>query len=350
MKKLRAGVVGLGYISEGHAQTYKQNVNTELTAICDIDEPWLKCAKDIYEVGQIYTDYREMLEKADLDVISVCVPTYLHAEVAIAALKKGINVLCEKPTATSAVEATAMRDAELKGGAKLMIGQNQRFDPCVQEMRKMYDRGDFGTVYQTRVGWRRPLGGFPLPCERRPNGSIYSRNWFNEKDKGGGVLRDLGSHMIDQMLFILNFPELEGAYANSYRKFMPPGTESGEYTVDAEDLCAGYIKFKNGVGMQIEVSHGSLVEKESLFARVYGTKMGGHKTDGRFLITKAQPDGSFTVEEPSEKDLPQMKFRHTADYFIDALVNDLPVPVSSEQGIKVIEVLDALYAASKNII
>ena len=219
MKKLKMGVVGCGFAGSGHIGAYKANENTELIALCDADEPWLKCAKDIYDVPHIYTDYHEMLENKELDGISVCLPTYLHAPAAIAALEAGLHVLCEKPMTTDAANARAMREAELKGGAKLMISQNQRFDRSVQLLKLMHDEGEFGDVYQVRIGWRRPLGMYPGPHEFRPNGMPYSHNWFNEADKGGGVLRDLGSHLIDLTMHILGFPKFEGAYASSCRKF-----------------------------------------------------------------------------------------------------------------------------------
>lgn len=348
MKKLKMGVVGCGYISGGHIKAYKENENTELIAVCDIDEPWLKCAKDIYGIPHIYTDYREMLENKELDGISVCLPTYLHAPVAIAALEKGLHVLCEKPMATSAPEARAMRESELKGGARLMISQNQRFDRSVQLLKSMHDEGAFGDVYQVRIGWRRPLGMYPGPYEARPNGMPYSHNWFNEKEKGGGVLRDLGSHLIDLTMYILGFPKLESVLASSYRKFIPPVPDPQNHVFNSEDLSAGYIKLEGGIGVQYEVSLGSLVYRQDVYTRIYGTKSAAHREGDTVYIVKPTPNGSFTSEENTS--FTGVPPKHPSYSFIDAILNDKPVPVPSDQGIKVIEIIDALYESSGTII
>jgi len=344
MKKLKMGVVGCGFAGTGHIDAYKKNENVELIALCDTDEPWLKCAKDIYGVPYIYTDYNEMFENKELDGVSICVPTAYHAPVAIAALNKKLHVLCEKPMTINAKEARAMRDAELRNGAQLMISQNQRFERSVQLLKAMHDEGAFGDVYQVRIGWRRPLGMYPGPYEFRPNGMPYSHNWFNEADKGGGVLRDLGSHLIDLTLHILGFPGFEGAYASSYRKFIPPVPDPQNHVFDSEDLSAGYIKLEGGIGVQYEVSLGSLVYRHDVYTRIYGTKAGAHREGDTVYVVTPTPDGSFKSEENTS--FTGMPPRHPSYAFVDAVSNDRPVPVPSDQGIKVIEIIDALYESS----
>ena len=347
MKKLKMGVAGCGWVSASHIEAYKKNENTELIAICDIDEPWLKCAKEIYGVPHVYADYREMLENKELDGISICLPTYLHAPVAIAALEKGIHVLCEKPMTTDPENARAMCAAERKGGAKLMVSQNQRFDRSVQILKILRDTGAFGDIYQVRIGWRRPLGMYPGPYEFRPNGMPYSHNWFNEAAKGGGVLRDLGAHLIDLTMHILGFPKLEGAYANSYRKFIPPVPDPENHVFDSEDLSAGYLKFEGGIGVQLELSLGSPIENQELYTQIYGTKLGAHRSgDGVRLVTP-MPNGSFTAADASDFDI--VEPRHPSHFFVEALISGKPVPIPSEQSLRVIEVIGALYDSSEII-
>lgn len=346
MKRLKMGVIGCGSISEGHIRSYIENENTELIALCDIDKPWLKCAGDIYGVSKLYTDYHEMLEDKALDGVSVCLPNYLHAPVSISALKKGLHVLCEKPMTINAELGCAMRDAEQSSGARLMISQNQRFLQDVQILKRLYDEGAFGEVYHVRIGWRRPLGGLPSPLSYRPNGMAYNRNWFNEKEKGGGVLRDLGSHLLDLTMYILDFPKLKSITAQTTRKFVPNVPEPERYEFSSEDFASAYMKFEGGIGVQLEVSFGSPVEKESLFTSIYGTKLGAHRSDGNVLLIKPTTNGGFTVEEV--KDYPGViPYKHPSYFFIDAILNDKSIPVPSDQGIKVIEVLDAVYKSSE---
>ena len=345
MKKLRMGVIGCGNISSFHIKAYQENENTELAALCDTDEPWLKCAGELYGVEKLYTSYEQMLEEEKLDGVSVCLPTWLHAPASIAALERGVHVLCEKPMTINAAEGRRMREAEKKGGGRLMISQNQRFEQSVQLLKMLHEQGEYGDVYQVRLGWRRTMGQYPTPHSRRPNGMTYSHNWFNERDKGGGVLRDLGSHLLDLTMYILDFPALEGVLANSCRKFIPPIPDPEKHIFDSEDFTAAYLKFAGGIGVQLELSFGSLIENDALFTRIYGTKLGAHRFDSsRVILVRPTPDGKYMSEEVLH--YPAAPQLHPSYYFTDALLNDKPIPVPSDQGLRVIEIIDALYESS----
>lgn len=348
-KKLKAGVIGIGMISGGHTGSYKENPETELIAICDIDEKWLPVAKEQLGVKYAYTDYNELLANPEIDIVSICLPNMLHAPVTIAALNAGKHVLCEKPMAESAEMGRKMRDAELKSGKKLMISHNQRFGEDIQVMKALNDSGAFGDIYHVRVAWRRPLGMLPGPYTYRSDGQMYNRNWFNEKAKCGGVLRDLGSHMIDLTMYILGFPELEGAYAAAYRKWTPEvnAGDKGKYPFDSEDMVSGFVKFKGGLSIQVEFSFGSPISNESLITNIYGTKMGAERVGGVRLI-KPTENGGFITEQADFAAFGAHPFRHPSWAFVDSVINDTPVPVPSDEGIKVLEVIDALYNSANN--
>lgn len=348
-EKLNAAVIGLGCISGGHIASYLENPHTKLAAICDIDEKWLAFMKNKLGVEKAYSDYKELLLDPDIDIVSVCLPNMLHAPVTIAALDAGKHVLCEKPMAESAESGRRMREAELRSGKKLMISHNQRFGEDVQILKTLYDRGEFGEVYHVRTAWRRPLGMLPTPYTTREDGSVYSRNWFNEKDSKGGVLRDLGSHMIDLSLYIMGFPKLVGAYASTYRKWIPQTQEAdkGKYRFDSEDLAAGFVKFENGLSMQVEFSFGSPISEEQLVTDLYGTKLGAERRGGSVALIKPNAAGGFDREYADPAKFVTRQYRHPSFGFVDAIINDTEVPVTSEQGIKVLEVIDALYSGKQ---
>lgn len=348
MKKLKAAVIGLGLISGGHVQAYQDNENVELYAVCDHDKSWLAYMKDKLGNVKAYDDYHELLADPEIDIVSICLPTYLHMQASIDALLAGKHVLCEKPMALSAEEGRRMREAELKSGKKLMISHNQRFGEDIQAMRKFNKEGKYGDIYHVRLAWRRPMGLQPSPTTTRENGEVYDRNWFNEKERGGGVLRDLGSHLLDLTMHILDFPELDGAYASGYRKFHPPVSkeDEGKYKFDSEDMISGLIKMKNGVSIQLEVSFASPIDREVLLTDIYGTKMGTRRIDGVRVIKVDNDTDSFTVESVDVTKMGFEPFRHPAHSFIDSVINGKPVAVPSDEGIKVLEILDALYASA----
>lgn len=343
--KLNVAVMGLN-MGLYHVEAYLKNKDARLIAICDYDKPWLDFCKDKFKPDYAYTDYKEMLANKEIDAVSVCLPTYLHAEAAIAALEAGKHVLCEKPMAVNAIEAQAMHNASVKAGKKLMISQNQRFGEDAQYLKKIVDTGVFGEIYFIRTGWRRPMGGMPGPFGSRENGAVLNRNWFNEKDKGGGVLRDLGSHMIDLAMYLTGFPKLVEASANCYRKFYPDGYVPGEYIVDSEDLAAGHIKFANGMSMQLEVSFGSQIEDEVYFTEIYGTKAGVSRRNGMLKFFKTNDIGG-TVEIVKSYNVDS---RGTQDRFIEAVLNGTEPAVTSAQGVEVIRILDAVYASAGKIV
>ncbi|MHB1485241.1 MAG: Gfo/Idh/MocA family protein [Saccharofermentanales bacterium] len=344
-EKLNMGVIGIGMISTNHTSSYIDNPRANLYAICDSSETWLPDAKEILKPQKAFHDYNEMLADPDLDAVSICLPTIQHAEATIAALNAGKHVLCEKPMAINAAEARAMHEAAIKSGKKLMISHNQRFEQNVQMIKREADNGFFGEIYFARIGWRRTLGGMPGSNVVRPNGDIYSRNWFNEKDKGGGVLRDLGSHLLDLTMYITGFPELISADASLFRKFYPDEYIEGVTICDSEDLVTAHIKFGKGLTLQLEVSFGSFVEEDVVFTEIYGTKGGASRRNGvlKFIGNR---NGCGTVDIVKRYDFisktPQQRF-------VDAVIDDTPVPVTSEQGLKVIEILDSIYKSAGKI-
>lgn len=339
--KVKMGIIGMGGISAAHIPFLTDNSRAAITAICDIDEPWLQHEKERLGIEHAYTDYRELLANADVDAVVICLPTYLHAQASIDALNAGKHVLCQKPMACSVAEAKAMCEASERNGKKLMISHNQRFGSDIQLIKKLNDEGRFGDIYFMRIAWRRPMGIMPTPYSTRPDGTMYNRNWFNEKDKGGGVLRDLGTHLLDLALYIAGFPELDSVSCSTYRKFLPdiPSSDLNKFTFDSEDLAAGHIKFKSGLSMELEVSFGSMVEDNKLVTDVYGTKGGASRRDGgvvlinqtdRFISSETVKQFSFKTTEPNEA-------------FLDCVINDTEPFVTCYEGMKVIEVLDALY-------
>jgi UDP-N-acetylglucosamine 3-dehydrogenase len=96
--KLRAGIIGLG-VGQSHAKGYLSSPDTELVAVCDANETRLNEWADLWKIEKRYTDYTQMLDDANLDIVSVCLPNALHAAASIAALDRGVHVVCEKPMA-----------------------------------------------------------------------------------------------------------------------------------------------------------------------------------------------------------------------------------------------------------
>ncbi|AZB42686.1 gfo/Idh/MocA family oxidoreductase [Bacillus sp. FJAT-42376] len=212
MNKIRIGVIGCGSIARHrHLPEYAALETVEITAVCDILEERAEEIASLYGAAA-YTDYQDLISSGKVDAVSVCTPNYLHAPVSIAALKAGLNVLCEKPMATSKEDAEAMIAAEKESGKKLMIAHNQRFTAAHQKARKLIESGEMGKIYSFRTAF-----GHPGPEAWSVDGKD---SWFFRKEEAFiGAMGDLGVHKTDLMRYLLGeeFTEV-GAFVQTSAK------------------------------------------------------------------------------------------------------------------------------------
>ena len=205
MDKLKVGIIGTGGISECHVSGYKELENVEIYAMCDINEERVKEKTEKHGVERVFTDYNEMLDKCELDAVSVCTWNNSHAPISIAALKKGVNVLCEKPMAMNAGEALEMKQAAEDSGKLLMIGFVRRHGNDCAILKDFIEAGDLGDIYYTKANYIRRNGN--------PGG------WFSDKSRsGGGPLIDLGVHVIDLVRYLSGNPKPVSVYGAVYNK------------------------------------------------------------------------------------------------------------------------------------
>lgn len=123
----RIGIAGAGGIfKESHLKAWQENQECEIVAICDVNEARAHEMAELSAAKLVYTDYKQMIAEANLDVIDICTPNLYHSEIAIAALQAGIHVICEKPDAVSPVEAQKMADAAAQSGKLLMTIRNNQ--------------------------------------------------------------------------------------------------------------------------------------------------------------------------------------------------------------------------------
>ena len=272
MEQLRHAIIGAGGISSKHFKGYRAVKGVETVALCDANEETLRRTAAQYGISDTYTDYRQLLAREDIDLVSVCLPNYLHAPVTIAALEAGKHVHCEKPMAMSAAQAQAMLDTSRRTGKKLMVALNNRFTPHALYVKGLCDSGWFGDIYFMKCGWIRRAG---LP----------DSGWFGEKKSaGGGALIDLGVHFIDLSMYMMGYPDVASVTAKTYSKF--GGRENSEvytyghapiapgFKFDVDDLACGLIDLKGDASIAFEISWASNIETEQFFYEIYGVKGG----------------------------------------------------------------------------
>jgi len=187
---IKAGLIGCGNIGMGaHLPAYAHIPEAKLVAVCDIIEERVHAAAE-RTGGMPYIDYRRLLEREDIDVVDICLPSDLHAEASIAVAEAGKHVLCEKPMAHTLEAADAMIETVKKAGVKLMIGQVRRFDHRYASIKAQLDAGKVGRPVFVRRAERQFL---PFPPEA----------WQWDPKRGGGVILDIGVHATDLFRWLL---------------------------------------------------------------------------------------------------------------------------------------------------
>ena len=167
--KVRAAVVGLGWPGMQHLKGYTIDPRSEVIAVCDLDEKRTQEVAKEHDIPNAYTNHLEMLENKDIDAVSVCLPNFLHAPIAIDALNTGKHVLCEKPPARSAQEAREMADAAHQNSKTLMYALVQRFGGNSQKLKQLVQEGELGDVYFGKAAYVRRRG---IPIVKAVGSSI----------------------------------------------------------------------------------------------------------------------------------------------------------------------------------
>lgn len=204
----RIGIIGMGGMGWFHASRYYQIQGAELAAIADVRPDRLE-AKNAVQINienkagppdlstvQRFAEGRQLIAEADVDIIDICLPSYLHAEYSILALEAGRHVLCEKPMALNLADADAMIEAARRSGRKLMIAQCIRFWPEFRFLKETVQAGTLGRLLDLHM-FR--MGG-------RPGGWGFN-NWFLDPRKSGGALFDLHIHDVDFVNSMLGAPD-----------------------------------------------------------------------------------------------------------------------------------------------
>ena len=188
---LKVGLVGVGGISGAHIPAWEAMEDAELTALCDIRQECL----DRYPDKHLYLDFDEMLEKEELDILDICLPTYLHVDFAVKAMEKGIHVICEKPISLKEEDIQRAYSTAHRMNVNFMIAQVLRFWPEYELLKEVYDSKKYGNLL---AGYMGRLGGCP---------KWSWDGWMLDEKRSGLVPYDLHIHDLDFMVYAFGKPQ-----------------------------------------------------------------------------------------------------------------------------------------------
>ena len=253
MSVLRIGIIGTGGIAHAHMASYLKMPDVELVAAAEIIPGRAEAFFEEFGVKgvHIYADYKEMLDREQLDAVSICTYNRQHACCTIAALEHGVNVLLEKPMCVTLDEAVEMRRAEKKSGKVLSIGFQPRGDENMQMIKKVVQSGVLGKVYYIQTGGGRRRG-------------IPNSTFIEKKTAGIGALGDIGCYSLDVVLNAIGYPKpltvsgYKSAYFGTNPKYATPDkfhtAEENAKRFSVDDFAAAFVRLEGDVILDFRIA------------------------------------------------------------------------------------------------
>ncbi len=266
---LQIGMIGTGGMANAHAEKFKIFKDVKITACCDVDPERGRNYSEKWMIPRVYTDYRELLAKEELDGVAVVTPDIYHAPISMAAINKGLAVLCEKPMATTLDEARQMVRLARRKKVINMVNFSYRHSAAVQAAAQKVRNGEIGNLCHVEASYLQSW------IVSRIWGDWRKQRWtiwrMSKANRNLGCLGDIGCHIYDMTAFICgDFSEIFCRLKN-FKKDVP-GQKLQGFRLDANDSFASAVAFKSGATGIIHGSRYAGGYGNTLSIRIFGTK------------------------------------------------------------------------------
>jgi predicted dehydrogenase len=336
MRKIRFGIVGCGMVFKSmFGPIFKYLDSGECVAVMDTDIAAAKWVRQHYGINEVYSNFREMLQRSNIEAVIIGSPVFAHKEQVIESAKAGMHVFCEKPMARTVSECQQLIDACKQHNAILMVGFMKRFNRCFKLVKQMIEAGELGDVFQVRTEWSWH--------------QYRKEKWRDSLSTLGGIFQDHGSHVTDLCRWWLG--EIE--------------TVSGEINIllkdrEVEDQATALYRHRNG---SISLHHHTRMTHMPLgeYYQICGTKGTLEMEYGPgwsfvssdpFKMTLHKNGASQTEVTPFNKLDPDAELRRNNQYlkelehFCSCIAENKTPLVGGIDGLKAIEAINAVYLSS----
>ena len=357
-KKMRIGFVGCGWIAEAHIKSYLNQPDVEIVAGADLIPGKAEAFFKKFGVEGVKTDYaspKEMLddESLKLDAVSVCTYNRQHAEPTIYALKKGVNVLLEKPFTVTLDEAVECMMAEKESGKIISVGFQPRMDINMQQIKKIIESGELGKIYYVQTGGGRRRG-IPTP---------FGTTFIDNATGGVGALGDIGCYSLDMVLNALGNPKplTVSGYKSDFFGKDPnysgyPKGKGEEYSkiFGVDDFAAAFIRLEGGIildfriawAMNLDTPGDTIIMGTKGSLRIPSTECWNGTVGGPMKVYHEVAGLQVVTELPILKqngNLFDLKIRT----FLDACKNGTPAPVPTSEIIYNQAIIDGIARSAE---
>ncbi len=338
MEKIKIGIIGSGFIAEHHCYAFSQLADVEIVGISSILPDEAQELMEKYHIpGKPFTNYKDLL-KLDCDLVSICIPNFLHREVAVEVLAQNKHILIEKPLARTVKEGEAIISAAQKAGKQIFYCENNMYAPAFVKVKEILDQKGVGQVYLARG--------------KEHHSGPHSKWFYKQEQAGGGALLDLGVHDIACLVWFLG-GTVEKVFCQT-RTLQPDHPEFG--SVEVEDNAVGILYFDHGAHVVIEESwtapggylmhfeiygtEGQIIADPTRMTpvQVFSTTGYGYaveKAGSTKGWTRPVPDESWTFGYPQE-----------FAYFIKCLKNGEQPLTDGKFGLDILRIIETMYQSA----
>ncbi len=320
---IRVGIIGCGFAGSMHALSYKPYIESgdvQLVASCDTDEDSAEIMANEYTMDAHCADWQDIINNKDIDAVSIALPHFLHAQVAIAAAKAGKHVLCEKPMAMTLEDCDRMIQAAKDAKVKLMIAETYRFMPTMVKIKEIIDSGKIGNVFFARGA--ECLNEVPIITDED--------SWQCSADKaGGGIWFDAGVHVCSAFRYTLG--DVDSVRAALLEHVVTKEKE--------DDNAIVLLKFKSGAAGEVFLTE-TLASPPFIRFEFYGT-------EGTILMDTAWDEPvkfySSIGDNPEKWETPHLEhhplprfyslsFREEVKEFVESILENREPRYTGEDG------------------
>lgn len=343
-KKVKVLMVGAAFSGDLHMDAYSRCTDiAEIVAICDKDASKVKALADRYGLKNyaIYDDYKAAIDEVDCDVVDICLPNFLHHEVAIEAFKKGRHAICEKPLATTVEDAEEMVEAAKKAGKKLYYAEDWLFAPALNKALSIVEEGAIGKPMYIRA--------------RECHSGSHSPFTQTIKYCGGGCMVHLGIHPVAFLLALK-----EGKWTELVAMTSGGGADNFIHKgMEGEDWSVCIIKFSDGTSALLEANYITNGGMEDVID-IYGTNGCLHVdlTFSSAINCYSIPGVSYTVEKaevttgwskPAVDEKFNLGYVGEIRHFMESVLNDeeARIGLRGVDGLEALRVVNLIYKSAR---
>lgn len=316
MNRLKSAIVGLGFIGPAHVEALRRSALSDVVAVADANRELADAFVERFGIARAYTDYNELMDDPQIDVVHICAPNHLHFEIAKAALLKGKHVVCEKPLVTRVAEAEELVELAKKVRRVAAVSFNLRYYPLVQHARALVEKGALGKLYAYHGSYLQDW----LLLE-----TDYSWRLSPTISGPSRAFADIGSHWLDMAEFITGkkvsslcadtatFLPTRKKSREAVKTFAASNGDAGydEVEIETEDYAAVLFRFEDGMRGSLTVSQMAAGRKNRLTFEADGEKgalaWDSENPNELWLGHRLEPNG-LLVKDPALLESASAKF------------------------------------------